>query len=160
MTYDLLLRNGRIVDGSGAPAYEGSVAVKDGKVAAVGQLNGARAGREIDVGGHVIAPGFIDIHSHCDFILPLPDQGDFLEPFVRQGITTLVIGNCGYAPAPINPDTAPLMQAYTAFIKPRDLEWNWRTFGEYLDYLERARCLHERRPPGRARRSPHRRHGF
>ena len=90
----------------------------------------------IDVGGHVIAPGFIDIHSHCDFILPLPDQGDFLEPFVRQGITTLVIGNCGYAPAPINPATAPLMQAYTAFIKPRDLEWNWRTFGEYLDYLE------------------------
>ena len=64
----------------------------------------------IDVGGHVIAPGFIDIHSHCDFILPLPDQGDFLEPFVRQGITTLVIGNCGYAPAPINPATAPLMR--------------------------------------------------
>ena len=47
-----------------------------------------------------------------------------------------MIGNCGYAPAPINPATAPLMQAYTAFIKPRDLEWNWRTFGEYLDYLE------------------------
>ena len=134
--YDLLLQDGRIVDGSGAPAYPGSVAVKEGKVAAIGQLDDAQADRVIDVGGRVIAPGFIDIHSHCDFILPLPDQGDFLEPFVRQGITTLVIGNCGYAPAPINPATAPLMQAYTAFIKPRDLEWNWRTFGEYLEYLE------------------------
>jgi N-acyl-D-amino-acid deacylase len=134
--YDLLLRNGRIVDGSGAPAYAADVAVADGKIAEIGQLNGAEAEREIDVGGRVIAPGFIDIHSHCDFILPLPDQGDFLEPFVRQGITTLVVGNCGYAPAPINPDTAPLMQAYTAFIKPRDLDWSWRTFGEYLDYLE------------------------
>ena len=158
--YDLLLRNGRIVDGSGAPAYAGSVAVKDGKVAAIGDLDDVQADRVIDVDGCVIAPGFIDIHSHCDFILPLPDQGEFLEPFVRQGITTLVIGNCGYAPAPINPATAPLMQAYTAFIKPRDLEWNWRTFGEYLDYLERARRLHEHGPARRARRTPHRRHGL
>jgi N-acyl-D-amino-acid deacylase len=134
--FDLLLRNGRVVDGSGAPAYPASLAVQDGKVAEIGPLEGAEAGREIDVGGHVIAPGFIDIHSHCDFILPLPDQGDFLEPFVRQGITTLVVGNCGYAPAPINPATAPLMQAYTAFIKPRDLEWSWTTFGGYLDYLD------------------------
>jgi N-acyl-D-amino-acid deacylase len=135
-SFDVLLRNGRVVDGSGAPAYAASVAVRDGKIAEIGQLEGAQAEREIDLGGDVIAPGFIDIHSHCDFILPLPDQGDFLEPFVRQGITTLVVGNCGYAPAPINPDTAPLMQAYTAFIKPRDLEWNWTAFGGYLDYLD------------------------
>jgi N-acyl-D-amino-acid deacylase len=90
----------------------------------------------VDVGGRVIAPGFIDIHSHADFTLPLPDQAEYLKYFVAQGITTLVVGNCGYAPAPINPDTAPLMQAYTAFIKPRDLDWNWRTFGDYLAYLE------------------------
>lgn len=134
--YDLLLQNGRIVDGSGTSAYEGSVAVKDGKVAEIGQLDGAEAEREIDVAGRVIAPGFIDIHSHADFILPLPDQARFLEYFVAQGITTLVVGNCGYAPAPINPLTAPLMQAYTAFIKPRDLDWQWRTFGDYLDYLD------------------------
>ena len=72
--YDLLLQDGRIVDGSGAPAYPGSVAVKDGKVAAIGQLDDAQAERAIDVGGRVIAPGFIDIHSHCDFILPLPER--------------------------------------------------------------------------------------
>jgi N-acyl-D-amino-acid deacylase len=113
------------------------VAIRDGRIAELGAIEDAEAGRVIDVAGHVIAPGFIDIHSHCDFILPLPDQGDFLKPFVLQGITTLVVGNCGYAPAPINPATAPLMQAYTAFIKPRDLEWQWSSFGEYLDYLDR-----------------------
>ena len=135
--FDLLLRNGRIVDGSGSPAYTGDVGIRDGRIVEIGRVENSQSERIIDVDGHVIAPGFIDIHSHCDFILPLPDQGDFLKPFVLQGITTLVVGNCGYAPAPINPSTAPLMQAYTAFIKPRDLEWRWSTFGEYLDYLER-----------------------
>ena len=134
--YDLLLRNGRVVDGSGAPRFDADVAVTDGKIVDVGSLDGAEADRVIDVHDRVIAPGFIDIHSHCDFILPLPDQADFLKHFVAQGITTLVVGNCGYAPAPINPETAPLMQAYTAFIKPRDLEWHWRTFDDYLSYLE------------------------
>ncbi len=136
MAVDVLLRNGRVIDGSGKPAFAADVAVKDGRIERIGELDGTEADRVIDVRGHVIAPGFIDIHSHCDFILPLPDQAEFLEPFVAQGITTLVVGNCGYAPAPINPATAPLMQAYTAFIKPRDLEWRWRTFGEYLSYLE------------------------
>lgn len=134
--FDLLLKNGTVVDGSGAPRVSAEVAIKDGKIAYVGPPQGLEAEKVLDVSGRVIAPGFIDIHSHCDFILPLPDQAEFLKPFVAQGITTLVVGNCGYAPAPINPTTAPLMQAYTAFIKPRDLEWRWRTFGEYLAYLE------------------------
>jgi N-acyl-D-amino-acid deacylase len=134
--YDLIIRNCRLVDGTGKPGYQGELAVRQGRIAAIGSLDGAEADRVIDAAGHVVAPGFIDIHSHCDFVLPLPDQADFLQHFVAQGITTLVVGNCGYAPAPINPATAPLMQAYTAFIKPRDLEWHWRTFGEYLDYLE------------------------
>jgi len=137
MEFDLVLRNARVVDGTGNPWFRADVAVDGGKISRVGRLEGARARRVIDVEGRVVAPGFIDIHSHCDFIVPLPDQAEFLRHFVAQGITTLVVGNCGYAPAPINPATAPLMQAYTAFIKPRDLEWRWTTFGEYLDYLER-----------------------
>jgi N-acyl-D-amino-acid deacylase len=137
MQCDVLLTNGTVIDGSGAPRARAEVAVKDGKIAYVGPPNEhLQANTVLDASERVIAPGFIDIHSHCDFILPLPDQAEFLKPFVSQGITTLVVGNCGYAPAPINPDTAPLMQAYTAFIKPRDLDWQWRTFGEYLDYLE------------------------
>lgn len=134
--YDLLLTNGRLVDGLGGPPVDADVAIANGRIAELGNLEGAHADRVIDVGRAVVAPGFIDIHSHCDFILPLSDQAEFLKPFAAQGITTLVVGNCGYAPAPINPETAGLMQAYTAFIKPRDLEWHWRTFGEYLGYLE------------------------
>lgn len=136
MGYDLLIAGGRVVDGTGSPGRVADVAVENGRIAAIGQLAGAEATRVIDAAGRVVCPGFVDIHSHCDFILPLPDQAEFLAPFVAQGITTLVVGNCGYAPAPINPDTAGLMQAYTAFIKPRDLEWRWRTFGEYLGYLD------------------------
>jgi N-acyl-D-amino-acid deacylase len=136
MRYDLVIRNGRIVDGSGAAPYGADVGIREGKVADIGNLAEAEAGTVVDAGGAVVAPGFIDIHSHCDFILPLPDQAEFLRHFVAQGITTLVTGNCGYAPAPINPDTAHLMQAYTAFIKPRDLVWHWSTFGEFLDYLD------------------------
>ncbi len=136
MRYEILLRNGTVVDGSGVPGFRADVAVHGGRIARIGSLDDAEADRVIDVGGKVVAPGFIDIHSHCDFVLPLKDQADFLQHFVAQGITTLVTGNCGYAPAPINPATAPLMQAYTAFIKPRDLEWHWRSFGEYLTYLE------------------------
>jgi len=134
--YDLLLRGGRVVDGTGAPPYDADLAVKDGRIARIGDLNGAEADRVIELGGRAISPGFIDVHSHSDFVLPLPDQADFLQHFVRQGITTIVVGNCGYAPAPINPDTADLMQAYTAAIKPRDLDWEWRTFGEFLGYLD------------------------
>jgi N-acyl-D-amino-acid deacylase len=136
MRYDLLLTNGLVVDGTGAPATRADVAIADARIAYVGPPNGVEADRVLDVGNRVVAPGFIDIHSHSDFTLPLPDQADFLKYYVAQGITTLVVGNCGYAPAPINPETAPLMQAYTAFIKPRDLEWSWRTFGDYLGYLE------------------------
>jgi N-acyl-D-amino-acid deacylase len=134
--YSLLLKNGRLIDGTGNPWFHGDVAIGDGRVARIGRLDGAEADRVIDVANRVVAPGFIDIHSHCDFILPLPAQAEFLKQFAAQGITTLVVGNCGYAPAPINPATADLMQAYTAFIKPRDLDWRWRTFGEYLSYLE------------------------
>jgi N-acyl-D-amino-acid deacylase len=132
----LLLKNGRVVDGTGNPWFHADVAIDDGRVARIGRMDDAEADRVIDVANRVVAPGFIDIHSHCDFILPLADQADFLKHFAAQGITTLVVGNCGYAPAPINPATADLMQAYTAFIKPRDLEWHWGTFGEYLGYLE------------------------
>jgi N-acyl-D-amino-acid deacylase len=132
----LLLKNGRVVDGTGNPWFHADVAIDDGRVARIGRMDDAEGDRVIDVANRVVAPGFIDIHSHCDFILPLADQAEFLRHFAAQGITTLVVGNCGYAPAPINPATADLMQAYTAFIKPRDLEWHWRTFREYLGYLE------------------------
>jgi N-acyl-D-amino-acid deacylase len=91
-TYDLLLRNGQIVDGSGNPWFYGDVAIEDGKIVVVGALAGAKADRVIDATGLAIAPGFIDVHTHADedlYRIPLA------ENFIRDGVTTIVTGNCG-----------------------------------------------------------------
>lgn len=88
--YDIILRNGQIIDGTGTPAYQGDVAINNGRIAAVGHVDGT-AKREIDVAGSVIAPGFIDVHTHAEDIEQLP----LGENFLRMGVTTLVLGNCG-----------------------------------------------------------------
>ena len=88
--YDFVLRHGRVIDGMGNPARFEDVAVKDGRVAAVGRIAG-HGDREVDVQGLVIAPGFIDVHTHAEDIDELP----LAENFVRMGVTTLVLGNCG-----------------------------------------------------------------
>jgi N-acyl-D-amino-acid deacylase len=88
--YDLIIRNGQIIDGTGAPAYHGDVAIKNGHVAAVGNVDGS-AKREIDVAGNVIAPGFIDVHTHAEDLESMP----LGENFLRMGVTSLVLGNCG-----------------------------------------------------------------
>lgn len=89
-TYDVLLRHGRVVDGSGNPAYFADVGIKRGRIAAIGQLSG-RAQLELDVTGLIVAPGFIDVHTHADEITAHP----LAENFLRMGVTTLVVGNCG-----------------------------------------------------------------
>src|SRR5439155_13728642 len=87
--YDVLLRNGKIVDGSGNPWYVGDVAVRAGRIVAVGRVPAGPAKREIDVKGLVVAPGFIDMHSHSDFVLL--EDGD-AQSKIRQGVTTEVLG--------------------------------------------------------------------
>jgi N-acyl-D-aspartate/D-glutamate deacylase len=89
--YDLLITNARIVDGSGNPWFRADVAIKDGRVARIGRLGPGTAGRTIDAGGQILAPGFIDVHTHVESIYSLPSA----ENFVRMGVTTLVTGNCG-----------------------------------------------------------------
>lgn len=88
--FDLLITNARIADGTGAPLIEGSVAVKDGRIAAVGRVSGA-ATTEVDAGGRIVAPGFIDVHTHSEKIADRP----MAENFIRMGVTSLVTGNCG-----------------------------------------------------------------
>jgi putative CocE/NonD family hydrolase len=88
--YDLLIKNARIADGTGAPLSNGSIAVRDGRIAEVGDVKGS-AVTEIDAGGRVAAPGFIDVHTHSERIARLPAA----ENFVRMGVTTIVTGNCG-----------------------------------------------------------------
>jgi len=89
--YDLVIHGGRVVDGSGAPARRADVAVKDGKIAAIGRIPPSQAADAIDAKGFVVAPGFIDVHTHADDATESPDAGNF----VRMGVTTIVAGNCG-----------------------------------------------------------------
>jgi N-acyl-D-amino-acid deacylase len=97
--YDLLIRGGHLIDGSGAPAVRADVAVRDGRIVRLGDLSGARAARVIDATGLVVAPGFIDVHTHADGLAERPRA----ENFVRMGVTTVVAGNCGSSPVEIGP---------------------------------------------------------
>jgi N-acyl-D-amino-acid deacylase len=92
-TYDLIIRNGRLVDGTGNPSWSADVAVKDGRIAALGRVAGT-AKAEIDAKGLVVAPGFIDVHTHADEVADMPTA----ENFLRMGVTTVVAGNCGGSP--------------------------------------------------------------
>ena len=95
--FDYLIQNGTLIDGTGAPAAAGDVAIKDGKIAAVGDLKDASAGTVLDAAGKYVTPGFIDIHRHADAALFRPHFGE-LE--LKQGLTTIVNGNCGLSVTP------------------------------------------------------------
>lgn len=142
MEYDLVIRGGTIVDGSGAPAFPGAVAVKEGRIAAVaaaGEEPGQWQAREVvDAAGMVVSPGFIDMHSHSDWVLPLEDHPAMLAPLVEQGVTTVVAGNCGFTSAPLEPGTPHLQLILddTAALYDRPPEISWETMGEFLDTME------------------------
>jgi N-acyl-D-amino-acid deacylase len=140
---DLILRSGEVVDGTGAPRFVADVALEGERIAAVAPRLTAPARRELDIAGRIIAPGFIDLHSHSDLLFTLPEaaQRSLLGGRLRQGITTELVGNCGYGPAPLAPEHLPLLQKVNGFITPDDVEWSWRSFAEYLATVEQRRPL-------------------
>lgn len=98
--FDVIIRGGRILDGTGTPWYYGDIGIMGDRIAAVGRLDGAAAGRVIAAEGKYVSPGFIDAHSHSDLVvLSQPD----LAPKLRQGITTEILGQDGISVAPVNP---------------------------------------------------------
>jgi len=135
VTYDLLIRGGTVVDGSGLPRFRADVGIRNGRIIAIGRLSGAAA-QVLDADGHIVAPGFIDAHTHMDAQL-------FWDPLGTcsswHGVTTAVMGNCGFSLAPCNERDADLVlrnlqraedispQAMKAGIK-----WSWETYAEYL----------------------------
>src|ERR1044071_9910601 len=137
---DVIFRNGTVVDGSGAPALKADVAVNNGRIAAIGDLTHGEgrleAAREIDATGHVVAPGFIDIHTHADIaLLARPTH----EPKVMQGVTTEVFSNCGLGFAPVTEEGLAIQQRYIAglFGSDEGVSWTWRTVAEFLAQFDR-----------------------
>jgi len=133
MTTSVLLRGGTVIDGTGAPARRADVALRDGRIVAVGDGAGAAADRVVDLGGLVLAPGFIDVHTHDDRLL-LADPS--MTPKVSQGVTTVVTGNCGISLAPLGdrPAVPPMnLVAAEAAAAPAQ---RFGTFGAYFRALE------------------------
>jgi N-acyl-D-amino-acid deacylase len=129
---DILIRGASVVDGSGRPAFEADIGITRDKIEALGDLKGQTAGVVIDGSGLVAAPGFIDMHSHSDFSLPIEPRS---ESKVRQGVTTEVVGQCGHTPAPVvNRHREELIRISSIF--PGKLPWDWGTFGAFLKRLE------------------------
>ncbi len=129
---DILIRNGRVVDGSGNPWFKADIGVKDGKIVFVRNHILMDADRVINVYGLTVCPGFIDIHNHSDGALLVDPKA---ESMVRQGVTTLCIGNCGLSVAPVEDDTRESLRKYLANFMPIP-EMRWHTFGEFLNFLE------------------------
>jgi N-acyl-D-amino-acid deacylase len=135
--YDLIIRNAKVVDGTGNPWFTGDVAVTGASIAAVGRVTG-EASRVIEAEGLCLCPGFIDVHAHGDFT---PFDKTTVDYKLRQGITTEVNGNCGFSAAPVDPSTVGLVRRYVeGFIAPEQgVPWDWRSLGEYLDSVSQAR---------------------
>src|SRR5271168_658449 len=143
MTYDLIIRNGTIVDGLGGEPYVGDVAVRDGVIAAVGavgSVQGDTAQREIDGAGLLVTPGFVDLHTHYDGQSIWSER---LTPSSAHGVTTVVMGNCGVGFAPCRQDDHDVLVDVMAGVEDipgvvmtDGLPWTWETFPEYMDALE------------------------
>ena len=128
--YDLLIINGHILDGSRSPWFEGSVAVKEGKIVAVGRLRNASARRVIDARGLTVAPGFIDLHSHSDYTLLVDGKA---ESKIRQGVTTEILGESESAGPILGPAVPEFDKQMTRYGLRRD----WTTLGEYFARVQR-----------------------
>ena len=131
--FDLLIRNASIVDGTGALRYPGDIGIRGDRIARIGDLAAASGKLEIDLGGRIAAPGFIDAHTHDDrLMLSSPD----MAPKVSQGITTVVAGNCGISLAPM---PRPIPQPVTPPLNLLDEEGGWFSFPTFASYVARLR---------------------
>jgi N-acyl-D-amino-acid deacylase len=139
VAYDLVIRGGKIIDGTGGDAFVGDVAIQDGKICGVGLVEGGGT-REIDASGLAVTPGFVDIHTHYDGQATWDPQ---LAPSCFHGVTTIVMGNCGVGFAPVEPGKEDFLIGLMEGVEDipgtalhEGMNWSWRTFPEYLDALD------------------------
>ncbi len=131
--YELILRKGKIVDGTGNPWFRADIAISEGRIAQIGDLSRETADRVLDAEDLVVAPGFIDIHSHADFTLLVNPKA---ESTIRQGVTTMVTGNCGHTPYPVKEETKEDLKRLILGYIP-EVEIDWVSLDGYLKQLEK-----------------------
>src|SRR5262252_6424106 len=145
MAYDLLIKNGRVVDGSGEPAFQADVAINNGKIFGVGKYKGAHAKRIIDAEGRVVAPGFIDHHTHFD---PQAVWDPYCGSWLHNGHTTVIVGQCGQVIAPVRPGDG---EWYLEFFSDAEqiplpvlkagVDVTWESVGDYLNARGKKRGI-------------------
>ncbi|MAW27356.1 MAG: amidohydrolase [Gammaproteobacteria bacterium] len=142
MPHDLVIRGGKIVDGTGAEPFIGDLAIDNNEIVAVGEVSESGT-KEIDATGHIVTPGFIDGHTHLDAQIAWDPM---VTPSTNHGVTTVLLGNCGVTFAPCKPEhrekLAGMMETVEDIPKHAimsGLSWNWDQYGDYLDYLEESK---------------------
>jgi N-acyl-D-aspartate/D-glutamate deacylase len=133
-TYDLVLANGKILDGCGNPWYWGDLSIQDGRISEISPAGSLQGRHKVDAAGRFFSPGFIDIHTHSDLSILVNRQA---ESAVRQGVTTQLIGNCGMSPAPISEiHLAEMKRQWGPISDQPEVSWEWKTFSQYLQTFE------------------------
>lgn len=138
--FELIIEGGDVIDGTGAPRRSAAVGVRDGRIAAIGELDATDAEKVVDATGKIVAPGFVDIHTHYDAQVFWDPS---LSPSSFHGVTTIVGGNCGFSVAPLVPEAGDYLMRMLARVEGMPLDslekgvpWDWTSFSSYLDRLE------------------------
>lgn len=139
MEFDLVIKNGTVIDGSGMPRYQADVGIRDGKIVNIGRIRSGAA-ETLDAEGHIVGPGFVDGHTHMDAQIAWDPLGTCSS---WHGVTSVVMGNCGFTLAPCHADNKSMVMKNlerAEDISPAAMEagidWNWETFSQYLDTVE------------------------
>src|SRR5271166_2273853 len=139
--YDFIIRDGMVIDGTPMPRFRADIGIKNGRIAKIGRLRASDAAKNVDASGHIVAPGFVDLHTHYDAQL-------FWDPYCSisswHGVTSIVIGNCGFGFAPVRPEfreramlTMTRVEAIPLAAMRAGLPWDWVSFPEFLDSIDR-----------------------
>lgn len=136
---DIVIKDGKIVNGTGNPWYHGDIGIKDGIIVSIGKIE-EPAKEVLDASGKIVAPGFIDMHSHSDLKILEDPLGEIK---LQQGVTTEIFGNCGFSPAPLSSSTVELLKNYSQPVMGQlNRPWTWNSFKDFMDVLSQRQYSH------------------